>query len=82
MFAATLTTREIGQRWKRSAAGGSSTEYSMLDLIAQAASSPLLPLGDDFAEFDAECGVGGTDTAIRCGAPPPPLPSEGPSTTI
>jgi 3'-phosphoadenosine 5'-phosphosulfate sulfotransferase (PAPS reductase)/FAD synthetase len=45
------------------------TEYSMLDLIAQAASSPLLPLGDDFAEFDAECGVGGTDTAIRCGAP-------------
>lgn len=43
-------------------------EFSYLDLIEEAANSPLLPLSEDFAEFDAECGVSGTDTRIRCGA--------------
>lgn len=44
------------------------TEYSYADLVRQVAENPLLPLDlDDADEFDAECGVGGTDNTIRCG---------------
>ncbi|MDH7638984.1 phosphoadenosine phosphosulfate reductase domain-containing protein [Sphingomonas oryzagri] len=50
-----------------SVGGTFTTEYSFHDLIREAESSPRLPLGDDFTEFDAECGVGGVDTSIRCG---------------
>ena len=37
--------------------GTFTTEYSILDLIAEAKASPLLPLGDDDDEHDAECGT-------------------------
>ena len=48
--------------------GNFTTEYSYADLARDVAESPLLPLEPDDAEFDAECGVSGTDTRIRCGA--------------
>lgn len=38
--------------------GTFTTEYSILDLMAEAAATPLLPLGDDESEeHDAECGT-------------------------
>lgn len=37
--------------------GRFTTEYSINDLIAEARQSPLLPLGSDFDEHDAECGT-------------------------
>lgn len=44
------------------------TEYSYADLIDEVERSPLLiPLDWRNAEYDAECGVGGIDTRIRCG---------------
>jgi len=46
--------------------GTFTTEYSYADIGVAATSSPLLDLGDDFTS-DAECGVGGVDTSIRCG---------------
>lgn len=52
------------------AAGGTFvTEYSYAQLQAEVAISPLLiPIDWRSVEFDAECGVGGVDTRIRCGA--------------
>jgi hypothetical protein len=47
--------------------GTFTTEFSYLDLMEEARRSPLLPLDGDLGEFDAECGVSGTDTRIRCG---------------
>ncbi|MBO9725189.1 MAG: hypothetical protein J7530_12490 [Novosphingobium sp.] len=47
--------------------GTFTTEYSFHDLMREAERSPRLPLGDDFSEFDAECGIGGADISIRCG---------------
>jgi hypothetical protein len=45
------------------------TEYSYADLKRDVDRSPLLvPLDWRNLEFDAECGVSGTDTRIRCGA--------------
>lgn len=46
--------------------GTFTTEYSYADLARAAESSPLMDLGDNF-NSDAECGVGGSDTSIRCG---------------
>lgn len=44
------------------------TEYSYADLKRDVERQPLLiPLDWRNLEFDAECGVGGTDTIIRCG---------------
>jgi hypothetical protein len=47
--------------------GRFTTEWSIRDAIRAAASSPFLPLGDQFRDYDAECGVGGVDASIRCG---------------
>ncbi|MFH8652283.1 phosphoadenosine phosphosulfate reductase family protein [Sphingomonas paucimobilis] len=47
--------------------GTFTTEYSYEDLRKAAVTSPLLDLGDNF-NSDAECGVGGVDTSIRCGS--------------
>jgi 3'-phosphoadenosine 5'-phosphosulfate sulfotransferase (PAPS reductase)/FAD synthetase len=44
------------------------TEYSYSELARSVRRSPLLPMGGDFDEFDAECGVSGADRHIRCGA--------------
>jgi 3'-phosphoadenosine 5'-phosphosulfate sulfotransferase (PAPS reductase)/FAD synthetase len=45
------------------------TEYSYAQLKAEVARQPLLlPLDWRDLEFDAECGVSGTDHRIRCGA--------------
>jgi len=45
------------------------TEYSYADLKRDVERQPLLlPLDWRSLEFDAECGVSGTDTRIRCGA--------------
>ena len=56
----------------RKASGASFvTEYSYASLKAEVPRSPLLfPLDWREIEFDAECGVSGTDTRIRCGAKP------------
>jgi 3'-phosphoadenosine 5'-phosphosulfate sulfotransferase (PAPS reductase)/FAD synthetase len=43
------------------------TEWSIRDAIRVAASSPFLPFGDSFRDYDAECGIGGIDHSIRCG---------------
>lgn len=44
------------------------TEFTYLALKRDVARSPLLvPLDWRALEFDAECGVSGTDTSIRCG---------------
>jgi 3'-phosphoadenosine 5'-phosphosulfate sulfotransferase (PAPS reductase)/FAD synthetase len=44
------------------------TEYSYEEVKRAAESQPLLiPLDWRNVEFDTECGVGGTDTRIRCG---------------
>jgi hypothetical protein len=37
--------------------GTFTTEWSINDLLAAVRNSPLLPLGDEFNEFDAECGT-------------------------
>lgn len=45
------------------------TEYSYAQLQREVGASPLLiPLDWRNVEYDAECGVGGTDTRIRCGS--------------
>lgn len=53
-------------RMERIGKGTFTTEYSYEDLGRAAMTSPLLDLGDNFSG-DAECGVGGVDTSIRCG---------------
>lgn len=55
---------------KESGVGGTFvTEYSYGDLTDEVARSPLLiPLDWRNAEYDAECGVGGVDHRVRCGA--------------
>ena len=45
------------------------TEYSYADLKRDVARSPLLiDIDPMHLEAEGECGVGGTDTKIRCGA--------------
>lgn len=44
------------------------TEYSYRDVQAAARQPLLIPIAATDLEFDAECGVSGTDTRIRCGA--------------
>ncbi|WCT75933.1 hypothetical protein [Novosphingobium humi] len=57
----------LWSHFERLGNGTFTTEYSYADLGKAASSSPLLDLGDNFTS-DAECGVGGVDNAIRCGA--------------
>lgn len=60
-IAASLTSNPAGERFV--------TEYSYRDLKAEIERSPLLiPIDWRDIEFDAECGVSGTDTSVRCGA--------------
>lgn len=60
-MASSIATKPDGARFV--------TEYSYADLKRDVARSPLLiPLDPMSLEMDAECGVGGTDTRIRCGA--------------
>lgn len=54
---------------EQSVGGTFVTEYSYAQLAAEVKSSPLLiPLDWRNAEYDAECGVGGVDHHIKCGA--------------
>ncbi|AOR77240.1 hypothetical protein [Novosphingobium resinovorum] len=53
-------------KMERLVGGTFTTEYSYADLEKAALTSPLLDLGDNF-NSDAECGVGGSDSSIRCG---------------
>lgn len=54
------------------------TEYSYADLRHDVERQPLLvPLNASLSEFDAECGVSGTDARIRCGAPRAMMLTEG-----
>jgi 3'-phosphoadenosine 5'-phosphosulfate sulfotransferase (PAPS reductase)/FAD synthetase len=43
------------------------TEWSVADLARDVARSPVFAPFDPETEHDAECGVGGVDTSIRCG---------------
>lgn len=48
------------------------TEYSFADIQREVVRSPLLvPLEAEQLEYDAECGVGGVDPRVRCGAKRP-----------